>query len=342
MSDPWPSPLTNPLSSGDKTISAVLEFCRRHRKWAAQFTGSETVYSIPLLAIDCLEKPIYRGVHPLLDAATAEVERAFTSLCKKHLMVGMHAGFPIAFPLLTEAVAPSQSSFEGLPWSPSAAQLAAIRDMTNLLDETRNRLRGVIGWLLTEKSFLEEVEKVTKQYALIPKPHQPLFPLGRTYTSPQPAGFLEALVHLLDRWGLTCLRSWDLPEPQGPAFPDSLPPDSVPEPKHGVYVYIPAHYPLQGDDALQKRIAQFQRDEVTKQGIDPSFAGISHHETYERMFRVIHLECSIRSRFSHEPRGIVTGIENAAATVLGLSVARVQFLRRVIAQCRRGNRGKVR
>jgi hypothetical protein len=66
-----------------------------------------------------------------------------------------------------------------------------------------------------------------------------------------------------------------------------------------------------------------------------------HHETYERMFRVIHVERAVRRRFARDPRGLVGGIEAAAAAVLGLSTDRVKRLRKWVRSCRAGNRSRV-
>jgi hypothetical protein len=108
-----------------------------------------------------------------------------------------------------------------------------------------------------------------------------------------------------------------------------------------VWVYVPVHYPLRGDDALQHQVSEFQRQQVAGVGIDPSFAGNTHYETYERMFRVLHLERAVLSRLVHPPRGLVGRIEEGAAAAFGLSVERVQRLRKMIARCRAGKRASV-
>jgi hypothetical protein len=108
-----------------------------------------------------------------------------------------------------------------------------------------------------------------------------------------------------------------------------------------VYVYVPVHYPLQGDDALQRQVAEFQRRQAVELGVDPSFAGNSHHATYEQMFRVLHLERAVRRRFARDPRGLVGGIEAAVAEALGRSSDRVGRLRKWIRACRAGNRARV-
>jgi len=336
---------TEPRPLVRNTAGELAEFRRCHPAWAAQFTGNEPVYSIPLPAIECLAGPARAGNLPLFDAATAEVERAFTRLCEDNHIVGVQADGPVSFPYLTVERSELGAGIAAFNWS--VAQMDTLRGLSTAGDETRRRLRGVIGWLLTEPMFLAQVDEVRCLYEAIPVTARPRFPLARLLLAPNADGgepfraFTEGLVRLLDRWGLMNLASWDLPNPQGPLLPNFLPEGSPARPAHGVWVYVPVHYPLQGDDALQRQIAGFQRSEVAALGIDPSFAGNTHHETYERMFRAIHLERTIRSRFSHPPRGLVGRIEAAAEAALHLSVERVQRLRKMIARCQAGRRASV-
>jgi hypothetical protein len=235
--------------------------------------------------------------------------------------------------------------FLAMGWT--ASQLQTVQQLADWGTEGRRRLRGVVGWLLTEPAFLREVAGVRHLYENLPQVARPLFPLGRLLSVPgrlegeTTVAFADALRVLLDRWGLTSLAAWDLPNPQGPLLPESLPADAIARPVHGVYMYVPVHYPLQGDDALQKQVAGFQRQRAVELGIDPSFAGNTHHEAYERMFRVIHLERTIRSRFVRPPRGLVESIQAAAAVVLRLSTDRIQRLRKWVTTCRAGNRSRV-
>ncbi len=327
------------------TAGELAEFRRCYPAWAARFTGDEPVYSIPLPAIECLARPVRTDGPPLFDAPTAEAERAFTRWCEANHLVGVQIDGPISFPFLSVGRSELGAGIAAFNWS--VAQVDTIRGLLTAGDETRRRLRGVIGWLLTEPMFLAQVGEVRCLYEAVPATARPRFPLGRLLLAPNADGgepfraFTEGLVRLLDRWGLMNLASWDLPNPQGPFLPNLLPEGSPARPAHGVWVYVPVHYPLQGDDVLQRQIVGFQRSEVAALGIDPSFAGNSHHETYERMFRVVHLERTIRSRFDHPPRGLVERIEAAAEAAIHLSAERVQRLRKMIARCQAGRRASV-
>jgi hypothetical protein len=301
------------------------------------------VYSIPLPAIEYMARPIRASGPPLFDATTVEAERALTQACEENHVVGVWADGPISFPYLSAG----RADLGAAPFNWSSTQINTVRALLAAGDETRRRLRGVIGWLLTEPTFLTQLAEIRRLYEAVPPNARPRFPLARLLVTPDADGgepfraFADALVRLLDRWGLMNLTTWDLPNPQGPLLPNYLPEGSPARPAHGVWVYVPVHYPLQGDDAIQLQITGFQRQQAAEAGIDPSFAGNTHHETYERMFRVIHLERAVCRRFGRPPRGLMGRIEGAAAAALHLSVERIQRLRKMITRCQAGRRAEI-
>src|SRR5688572_26573983 len=78
-------------------------------------------------------------------------------------------------------------------------------------------------------------------------------------------------------------------------------------------------------------------------GIDASAAGLPHHEAYARLVDVLHLERTIRSRFSDrsQPRGLVGGIVSAAIKCFGLSEDQTRKYRKAIGRCLKGERDRV-
>lgn len=334
-----------PLPRG--TADAFDEFRRRYPAWVNRFDGDDPVYAIPPAAIDSLVLPAGSRAVPLFDKPAADAEREFSRLCASDHVVGVGPDGPVAFHWLTDTSLDTDAPMiAGMGWT--AAQLRTVQELADRGGESRRRLRGVVGWLLTEPAFLRQVADVRRLYQGLPEAGRPRFPLARVVQVPSSIegegllAFVATLRALLDRWGLLSLAAWDLPDPQGPFLPDLLPAGAVARPTHGVYVYVPVHYPLQGDDALQRRVAEFQRQQAAELGIDPSFAGNAHHEAYGQMFRVLHLERAVRRRFARPPRGLAGGIEAAAAAALRLSTDRVQRLRKWVNACRAGNRSRVR
>jgi hypothetical protein len=218
--------------------------------------------------------------------------------------------------------------------------------------ESSVRLKGYVGWLLTEPAFLNELGQLPHRWQALASEQRPLFPLGRTgrFLPPASAGNLSSDVQLfqqdlrvfLDRWGLTQLSSWGLPDPQGPLLPNPLPPGSPALPAHGIHLVLPLHYPLQGDDNLMQQIFNFQRQEARELGLDESLAGLPHFQAYAALFDVLHLERVIRSRLSESrPPGFVMALEQAIASALHCSLASVQKSRKGISACLRGQRARV-
>ena len=126
-------------------------------------------------------------------------------------------------------------------------------------------------------------------------------------------------------------------------LPNPLPVGAPATPTHGVHVFLPVHYPIQGDDQLIQQIREFQRQEARKLGLDNDFAGIAHHDIYGAMFEIIHLEAAIRSRIGigGSSHGRMTTIEGAIAESLPLEVGTVQSYRKAISKCRAGGRSQV-
>ena len=74
----------------------------------------------------------------------------------------------------------------------TAAQFRTARELADRADQSRRRLRGGVGWLLTEPAFLHEVAAVRHLYEAIPAGGRPRFPLARSCRSPaEPTGGLR-------------------------------------------------------------------------------------------------------------------------------------------------------
>jgi hypothetical protein len=258
----------------------------------------------------------------------------------------------VVFPFLqTPLPYPDPDLIHKAGWTPS--QKAAAKKLAAKTQEISLRLKGYAGWLLTEPAFLKEVQQLASAWRTIPKNDRPGFPLGRFFqhpllsqSRPLPSAIAQLETHFrafLDRWGLTKMASWDLPQPQGPLWPNLIPPEAPAQPAPGLHLFLPLHYPLQGDDDLQRQIYDFQRQRVKELGLDESLAGLPHFKAYAAMLDVLHLERAIRARLpqTHIPRGVVTAMKGAIAAALGCSEDQVEKARKAISACRRGHRHQV-
>ena len=218
----------------------------------------------------------------------------------------------------------------------------------------RDRLKGVLGYLLTDPTFLKQRDELKTQWEALHQHERPSFPLARSvnYSSALPdsvpasaecRGFSQTLTRFLDRWGLMSLVTWELPDPQGPLLPDLLPPNALARPMHGVTIYLPFHYPLQGDDDLLHLILENQIQKTREMGNDDYYAGLPHFKAFGEMFEIRWLEQVVRTRFSSRkaPYGLVTRLEAAIASHASCSEAKVKKYRRAILKCLSGNRAQV-
>ena len=327
-------------------------FSRAHPDLAEAVTPISPLYCLPTPAIDTLART-RRTSPPLLDEASAKAERELADLCRKHGAVGCWPGRPIPYAPLAPCPIPlDESEFQRLGWTRSI-QLRARQALTKA-EEAGQRLKGYVGWLLTEPPFLAEVSGLRERWDALSERQRPTFPLARPLplpglasgaasAPPALAEFAAAVQQFLDRWGLMQLTTWDLPDPQGPWLASPLRPGAPAMPRHGVHLILPLHYPLQGDDNLLDQILTFQRQYAREQGLDESLAGLAHYRVYANMLDVLHLERMIRARClaRRHPRGLVSWIEDAIVAVMGGSLARVQKLRKAIAACQRGQRARV-
>jgi hypothetical protein len=327
------------------------EFRQKHAQWRMFGIAEFPLYLLPHAATDSLKRATGKKT-PLLSKVDAKAEEDFTTICEKHHVVGCWLEQPIRYPYLTvPPPLPAPEHLQQAPgWTP--ADLAITKRLIQNAQEPPVRLKGYVGWLLTEPGFRKQLEELCERWQALPSEHRPLFPLGRIGRFPLSASagtlsseaqaFHQDLHHLLDRWGLIQLSSWDLPDPQGPLLPNLLPPGSTALPKHGIHLVLPLHYPLQGDDNLTQQVLNFQRQEARQLALGESLAGLPHFQAYASLFDVLHLERVIRSRLTGaRPAGFVTAMEQAIASALKCSLSSVQKSRKSISACLRGQRTRV-
>jgi hypothetical protein len=331
---------------------------RDHPDWVMTPAREDVIYSLPLAAIDDLAWQDAGG-RAILIPAQAAAERVFTAICADVFAIGTRGGeFIRNTPLdprprapdpecMAEQFGRSKSSMSGL-----ATAIAATMDT---LAEQR---KGYTGWLLTEPLFLAELDQVRVLWSALPARLRPDFPLlrpaarGRGDRTPRPGSerlgpgvqaFGDALVRLLDKYGLISLATWDLPVPQGPLLPNLLPPGSPAQPRTGVNLHVPNYLPMPAGDAFDREVARLQQQTARDLGIGESGVGLPRHEAYSRLMDVLHLERSIRARLPGPPllRGDAGRIVRAIAKALDMKTDRVEKYRKAVTACRAGRRAQV-
>jgi hypothetical protein len=155
--DPQPAAGSTPLRWTGEELDA---FWREHADWAQALPGGGPHYSIPSAALGGPELERVLG-------AQLEIERDFTRLCDDNGIVGVWGRRTVTYYLITR---PSFQLPAGLAarlgWGPS--ELAMIGAATARTDVAHVRLHGVVGWLLTEPTFLAGVEQLRVEYDALP------------------------------------------------------------------------------------------------------------------------------------------------------------------------------
>ena len=337
----------------------LADFWAAHPDWRMATATTDVIYTLPPAVIDFLATAA-PGRRPLFDARQAGAERAFADLCSGFFAVGAtRTAFVTGTPLDPRpARAPAAGwgdLLDRFAWAPGA--VAALDGERDRLDGAAERMKGYVGWLLTEPAFLAEVAALRSIWSALPPGFRPDPPLHRpTWLPPDaeavpgeprffaaPAGeFAGALTALLDKWDLCRLAAWDLPVPQGPLVPNPLPHGSPASPRTGVNVHVPVYYPLTGEDDLTTRVQRIQQQAARDLGIDPSAAGLPRHGAYAQMLDVLHIERAVRARFvGRAPVGLVSRLTSVIAEHLGIDADRVRKYRQAIARCHRGDRARV-
>jgi hypothetical protein len=327
------------------------KFAERHGDWLQRLPPDEPLYALTPALIEHLK----RGDDDrpaVLDRDAAEAEHALLEICQQSNAVGSWKGIPISYPLLSPPPNPflSDELKQELKWTPR--QQIGYSKCIRRMERSELRLKGYAGWLLTEPAFLEARESLKAAWHKLPESQRPSFPLERPVHLPQLpphvvpaqhrlAQFAQELEAFLNRWGLIALATWDLPTPQGPMVPLTLPLAAPAWPRHGIFLYIPLHYPLTGgNDRLLDQVLELQRSKVQELGIDTSSAGLPHYQIYGKLLELIHLEKAVVQRYG-QPPGLITVLEEALATSLDVGVNHIQRLRKGVARCRKGDRSKV-
>jgi hypothetical protein len=330
------------------------DFVQEHAAWSNQFAKTGPVYAlarklIARLEVSCLGQP------PIIDKAAALAERDLSNLCHASNAVGFFERRPISYRFLESPLPPlSPELMNSAGWTP-AQQRTLKEKLTPKADDALLRVKGYAGWLLTEPAFLEAVEGLSISWQSLRQELRPSFPLCPPPTSAKPAddstlapeavnAFLTAFAEFCGRWGLQGMASWDLPIPQGPFLPSSVPYNPSFMPQDGIHIILPFHYHLPGDKGFLQDILTQQQELAKQQRIDPTAAGLPHFEAYAKILEIIHWERIIDQRYGERTQrrkgGVGVKVEALAETV-HLTVDQVQKWRKAVSACRRGKRQSI-
>jgi len=329
---------------GSSIDSGWRNFCQKHEAWLTRFARTNPLYRLPPKAIRSLESS------QRLDDQAVQAERDLEQLCRSSGAIGFLNGRPIIYPLLFGRPPKDLGFATGTmdQWPahhPTRLQLA--KQSSNIFE----RMKGYVGWLLTEPAFDNDIESLEGQIRNSYEHEVIYFPLCRTSflsgklperppvpNTPEGQKFAADFVSFCDRWALTGMASWQLPEPQ-PLLLLSPPIQKLQHvPNNVLHIILPAYYPLPRSDELIREILKRQEDLVKQAKLHPSIAGLRHFKFYARLLVVFHLERVITSRYGPAKRhlGFVGDLKIAVARACGVKPDQVDKWRKAISARRRG------
>lgn len=342
--------LTNIGSPVGSFAQSWQDFCARHAAWLEPLQSKGPLYRIPAAITKVLAKT-RNGSRPIMNDDDAKAEDAFDRLCHEHGIEGVWDHQPIDYRFLNDGPLPLPINLrelaKDLGWEDK--HLSHARRAFSKTESIHWKLKGYVGWLLTEPSFREAIMLLRGHWSLLPASIRPTFPLGRVTAhgsvfSPKLHEFHAALMKFFDDWQLVGMATWELPIPQGPLFANPQLPTAVRNSVAGVSVFVPLHYPLTSGDELLQMIVEQQNQMAHQKPIGPSRDSRSHYKSYARMVDVAHWERVVTERYGQprKPPRFVSSLESALQDHLRLSADQVQRLRKNIAACLRGGRSHVR
>ena len=335
--------------TADKTAAPIRALVA---KYPTLLNVDHPVYRLPKAALDSLRTALVRK-RPLLDKADVAFELALANLCDGIKAIGVWMGRPVQYGYLQEPSPGTIAGRKGAGGKAKQRSAGADSGMAAIM-EIRQRLKGYAGWLVTDRDFLAARDQLAESWEQLPPRKRPQFPLQRATGTPalhagerdiaaSVAQFRQDLGGFLDHWGLSCMVTWDLPEPQPPLLPASIPNDAAAISRHGLHIVLPVHFPVSGSDELLFEIRRQQMRLARERGLDASIAALTRHQALGRMLEADHIERTIRSRYADRRRnaGLVQVMKHAIADALHIRVNHVERLRKAISACKQGKRDSV-
>ena len=141
------------------TYPSLAAFRQKYSEWLAPLESTGPVYRLPPKAIKGLKKPPV-GQRPTMSDEEAGVEAAFSELCQSSKAIGVWNGDFVRPSYLIRPDPLSEDMLRGLNWTPEQIQTA--RSLVGKTDSIAVRLKGYVGWLVTEPAFLHGRDELVR------------------------------------------------------------------------------------------------------------------------------------------------------------------------------------
>jgi hypothetical protein len=315
-------------------------FRHTYAEWLARHERpTEVLYRLPKMIRQNLAVRPRHG-RPILEATDIAAEDDFDAMCLGFFAEGTYQGWPVSYRLLQAP--PKRHSAEELKQMGLNFNMEAVKRATKKVDDLQLRIKGYVGRLLTDLSFLQARNDLRAVWLVLPERERPAFPLSRTTvplgpTSQAIAHFQALLDTFCERYSLQSMATWELPDPVGPLLGGGPWPAHILKSRQ-VVIAVPSHFSILDKDELVEVIRNQQQMHVREAGIDPTCIGPRSAETYSHIFEIDHYERVVIARYGCRPRpkGFISQLNEGLMAHLDIGPDHLRSLRQALAAFKRG------
>lgn len=318
-------------------------FGDEHKAWARErLTEDDVLHCLPPDALDAALS-LYQ-----LHAEEVAAEADLAELCERHDAIGWTANGPLQYPLLRDPTplptADEMKWFLDHGWTQETIDSGCQFDAP--YQHLLRRWRSAPGRLISRHDFLLERDGLRTAWLALPTAKCPALPLQRPLRrfrldaeflgerlSGAEESFWKSFDDFCDRWQLLEMTTWDLPAPDGPQWPRLTPGPFL---SAGVQLQTPWHFPVQESDGVGKFAMNAHEKASAERQIDDH----GSWATYASLLRIAYWQHVLAERYSRQQQvgAFMTHMEPVLAALLGMSVDRVQKLRKTLAALQSGRR----
>jgi hypothetical protein len=315
----------------------------------------EPLYALPADLLDSIQTMMPKW----LTGPEIAFEQALTNLVARHFAFGIFCEMPVKSFLVNRTPKPiiSADQFRKAGWDRYMTE-GDLRRILRLADERFDpiyeQLQAYVGWLLTNRQFLVERDRLRSRWERLVLGAIPVYPVrvaadpasmpphegGKDVTEEMVSDFKA----FYERWQIRRLVTWDLPEPFGVNLGGCSMPDDF-QPGQGKITFdltpimrLPAHYPLK---SILADIQRQQTPEHLRHWLDAQDRmhddGLRHGR-FGHFFQIVfYRDTVLAGRYQDRFSGHIDLLDGVFADFLGLGPDSVKKLR-LRANALRSNR----
>jgi hypothetical protein len=321
------------------------QFKTRHSGWLrARLFENDVVYRFPASLMVTLQSALGLAEEDL------SAETDFDELSLRFHAVAVSNGRPIEYRwLLPKSSPPTDGQMGQMGMTDDQiCQVLSLQDKANGISI---RLSSILGRRVCNPDFLVERDRLRAAWLALSDDQRPPIPLSRTPRSsclpanimsspapPQVTEFLREFDLFCKKWRLSGMVTWDLPDPEGPMWPEIRPiTDRVSD--YSLVTTTPPEFPLRIEDGLGAPAFHHQRDIVSQHRV----ADLKRWQTYGLLFEIDHWERVIANRYADHkrPRGFVLKLEQIVGEIVHKDQTHIQKLRKKLHAFRQKSRTKL-